>query len=114
MSPRCRYTETARDPGQTPQQLFARLKATTQKGANRMQRIEGILKVIAQDSHSPGRVQTAEDSVAKLRAQLIELQQSEAALEGQVSTASMNKLMQHVLSEISCMWCVCACVCVCG
>ena len=82
----CRYTETARDPGQTPQQLFARLKATTQKGANRMQRIEGILRVIAQDSHSPARVQTAEDSVAKLSAQLIELQQSEAALEGQVTT----------------------------
>lgn len=50
-----------------------------------MQRIEGILRVIAQDSHSPSRVQTAEDSVAKLRAQLVELQQSEAALEGQVS-----------------------------
>ena len=84
-----RYTETARDPGQTPQQLFARLKATTQKGANRMLRIEGILRVIAQDSHSPGRVQSAEDSVAKLRAQLVELQQSEAALEGQVGcTAS--------------------------
>ena len=82
----CRYTETARDPGQTPQQLFARLKATTQKGANRMQRIQGILRVIAQDSHSPARVQTAEDSVAKLSAQLIELQQSEAALEGQVSS----------------------------
>ena len=81
----CRYTETARDPGQTPQQLFARLKATTQKGANRMQRIEGILRVIAQDSHSPARVQGAEESVAKLRAQLVELQQSEAALEGQVS-----------------------------
>lgn len=81
-----RYTETARDPGQTPQQLFARLKATTQKGANRMLRIEGILRVIAQDSHSPGRVQSAEDSVAKLRAQLVELQQSEAALEGQVWT----------------------------
>lgn len=82
----CRYTETARDPGQTPQQLFARLKATTQKGANRMLRIEGILRVIAQDSLSPGRVQSAEDSVAKLRAQLVELQQSEAALEGQVWT----------------------------
>ncbi len=51
-----------------------------------MQRIEGILRVIAQDSHSPARVQTAEDSVAKLSAQLIELQQSEAALEGQVNT----------------------------
>ena len=50
-----------------------------------MQRIEGILRVIAQDSHSPSRVQTAQDSVAKLRAQLVELQQSEAALEGQVS-----------------------------
>lgn len=91
----CRYTETARDPGQTPQQLFARLKATTQKGANRMQRIEGILRVIAQDSHSPARVQTAEDSVAKLSAQLIELQQSEAALEGQVGphAASLNGLL---------------------
>lgn len=86
----CRYTETARDPGQTPQQLFARLKATTQKGANRMLRIEGILKVIAQDSHSPGRVQSAEGSVAKLRVQLIELQQSEAALEGQVSETHMD------------------------
>ena len=104
MSVQCRYTETARDPGQTPQQLFARLKATTQKGANRMQRIEGILKVIAQDSHSPGRVQTAEDSVAKLRAQLIELQQSEAALEGQVSTVGMNKPMHRKC-------CVCVCVC---
>ena len=51
-----------------------------------MQRIEGILRVIAQDSHSPARVQTAEDSVAKLSAQLIELQQSEAALEGQVGS----------------------------
>ena len=51
-----------------------------------MQRIEGILRVIAQDSHSPARVQTAEDSVAKLSAQLIELQQSEAALEGQVTS----------------------------
>ena len=106
-----RYTETARDPGQTPQQLFARLKATTQKGANRMQRIEGILKVIAQDSHSPGRVHTAEDSVAKLRAQLIELQQSEAALEGQVSPVSRNKLMQRVLKG-NCV-CVCLSVCVC-
>ena len=84
----CRYTETARDPGQTPQQLFGRLKATTQKGANRMLRIEGILRVIAQDSLSPGRVQSAEDSVAKLRAQLVELQQSEAALEGQVRKPS--------------------------
>ncbi|DBB14361.1 TPA: hypothetical protein ACH3X3_004662, partial [Trebouxia sp. C0006] len=91
-----RYTETARDPGQTPQQLFARLKATTQKGANRMQRIEGILKVIAQDSHSPGRVQTAEDSVAKLRAQLIELQQSEAALEGQMNQASNDTAMAEL------------------
>lgn len=95
----CRYTETARDPGQTPQQLFARLKATTQKGANRMLRIEGILKVIAQDSHSPGRVQSAEGSVAKLRVQLIELQQSEAALEGQVShthtTLSSPSLPNH-------------------
>ena len=99
----CRYTETARDPGQTPQQLFARLKATTQKGANRMLRIEGILKVIAQDSHSPGRVQSAEGSVAKLRVQLIELQQSEAALEGQVShthtTLSSPSLPNHTHTE---------------
>jgi len=107
MWPQRRYTETARDPGQTPQQLFARLKATTQKGANRMQRIEGILKVIAQDSHSPGRVQTAEDSVAKLRAQLIELQQSEAALEGQVSTVGMNNAT-CLVGEVMC---VCVCVC---
>ena len=49
-----------------------------------MLRIEGILRVIAQDSLSPGRVQSAGDSVAKLRAQLVELQQSEAALDGQV------------------------------
>ena len=54
-----------------------------------MQRIEGILRVIAQDSHSPARVQTAEDSVAKLSAQLIELQQSEAALEGQVNSLTV-------------------------
>lgn len=54
-----------------------------------MQRIEGILRVIAQDSHSPARVQTAEDSVAKLSAQLIELQQSEAALEGQVTSPTV-------------------------
>ena len=97
----CRYTETARDPGQTPQQLFARLKATTQKGANRMQRIEGILRVIAQDSHSPARVQGAEDSVAKLRAQLVELQQSEAALEGQVSP-SLDTSRTFYMSQHKC------------
>lgn len=63
-----------------------------------MQRIEGILRVIAQDSHSPARVQTAEDSVAKLSAQLIELQQSEAALEGQVNSPCEQKLCIAVCS----------------
>lgn len=63
-----------------------------------MQRIEGILRVIAQDSHSPARVQTAEDSVAKLSAQLIELQQSEAALEGQVISPCLHE-MYHSLDR---------------
>lgn len=72
-----------------------------------MQRIEGILRVIAQDSLSPGRVQPAEDSVAKLRAQLGELQQSEAALEGQASPYLLLLCMQDspgATYRCVCLW----------
>jgi hypothetical protein len=60
-------------------------------GTCRIVRIEGILRVIGADASDPDRVRRAEASIAKLKAQLAELQAGEGTLSEQVQ--SLRKLL---------------------
>jgi hypothetical protein len=77
----------------------------------RIVRIEGILRVIGADAADPDRVRRAEASVAKLKAQLSELQAGEKPLSEQVCersastpprrTPALQVLDQHMAYELT-------------
>lgn len=62
----------------------------------RVVRIEGILRVIGADTADPERVQRAEASIAKLKAQLAELQAGEGLLSEQVCSLNHSQCSYYI------------------
>jgi hypothetical protein len=82
-------------------QALRQLQAATEKGANRLQRLEGIVRAIGQGgSVDASSVSEASRAVAALRQSLQEMQQGQAALELQLKYSSGGSQLAALAPQV--------------